>query len=79
MDATVTMLIIALATFLVTTLVNAFVFGMFLGGMRTEMRLMSDRLAKIEGVFTLVPRGMKDVGTSLSMGVVCLDWLDNSL
>jgi hypothetical protein len=58
MDATVTMLIIALATFLVTTLVNAFVFGMFLGGMRTEMRLMSDRLAKIEGVFTLVPRGM---------------------
>jgi hypothetical protein len=59
-NSTTVELIIALATFLITTLVNAFVFGMFLGGMRTEMRLMSDRLAKIEGVFTLVPRGTRE-------------------
>jgi hypothetical protein len=50
-------IIIAVSTFFFTTLANAFVLGMFLGGIRAEVRLMSDRLAKLEGVFTLVPRG----------------------
>lgn len=35
---------------------SAVVIGMFFGGLKAEIRIMADRLAKIEGVFTLVPR-----------------------
>lgn len=55
MNQTTIEMIIGVATFFLTSIVNAVVIGMFLGGLKTEVRLMSDRLAKIEGVFTLVP------------------------
>ena len=72
-------LLIGIGTFFFTTLANAFVLGMFLGGLRTEMRLTSDRLAKIEGVFTLVPRRGDDVGKILSLGMVRANCLVYSL
>lgn len=77
MSQTTVTVIIAVCTFFLTCLVNAFVIGMFMGGMRTEMRLMADRLAKIEGMFTLVPRRGEtgEVAKSLSLGLVYLDRL----
>lgn len=51
-------IIIAVVGFFFTCLGNAIVLGIFLGGMKADMRIMSDRLAKIEGMFTLVPRGV---------------------
>lgn len=62
--------LIGVATFVLTLLGNAIVLGMFLGGMRAEMRVTSDRLAKIEGMFTLVPRSQDSVGKTLSLGMV---------
>lgn len=56
MSATGVDILIGASTFFLTTLANAFVLGMFLGGIKAEVRMMSDRLAKLEGVFTLVPR-----------------------
>jgi hypothetical protein len=66
--------IIGVVTFFLTCLGNAIILGIFLGGMRAEMRVNSDRLAKIEGMFTLVPRQIdqKNVGESLSSGLVDL-------
>jgi hypothetical protein len=40
---------------------TAFICGAFMGGLRAEVRLMNDRLAKIEGVFTLVPRAVNQL------------------
>ena len=46
---------------------------MFLGGMKAEMRVTSDRLAKIEGMFTLVPRRQSnEVDQPLSLRLVYL-------
>lgn len=65
--------IIGVATFILTLLGNAIIIGMFLGGMKAEMRVTSDRLAKIEGMFTLVPRSVKDdMGKVLSLRLVRL-------
>jgi hypothetical protein len=66
--------IIGVVTFFLTCLGNALILGIFLGGIKAEMRVTSDRLAKIEGMFTLVPRGdHKNVGAALSLGLVHLD------
>ena len=51
--------IIAAIGFFCTCLGNAIVLGIFLGGMKGKMDIMADRLAKIEGMFTLVPRHME--------------------
>jgi hypothetical protein len=63
--------LIAGGAFIVTCVVNAAILGFFLGGMKSDMRMMSDRLARIEGMFTLVPRGgvKNEIGQSLSVGV----------
>lgn len=55
MTQTTVDLIIGFVTFFITSVVNAVLVGFFMGGLRAEVRLMADRLAKIEGVFTLVP------------------------
>lgn len=52
-------LVIGGVTFFVTAIVNAVIIGMFVGGIRAEVRTISDRLARLEGVFTLVPRSIK--------------------
>jgi hypothetical protein len=63
--------IISCAGFFFTCLGNAIILGFYLGGMKSDMRIMGDRLAKIEGMFTLVPRREnKDVGEALSLGLV---------
>lgn len=72
MNQTAVELLIGMITFFVTSLANVFVLGMFLGGIKVEMRLMADRLAKIEGAFTMVPRGLKNVGEDLSVLLVCV-------
>lgn len=54
-------LIIGAATFFLTSIANALVLGIWLGGLKAEVRMMADRLAKIEGVFTLVPNIPKDL------------------
>ena len=70
MNAQVTEIIIAVATFFFTTIANAIIIGMFFGSMRTEMRSMSLRLATIEGMFRLVPRSISELDKSLSLGMV---------
>jgi hypothetical protein len=47
---------IGAVTVFLSAVSTAVIVGMFMGGLRAEVRLMSDRLAKIEGMFTLVPR-----------------------
>jgi hypothetical protein len=54
--AVITPLIIGAITIFMSSISTAIIVGMFVGGLRSEVRLMSDRLAKIEGLFTLVPR-----------------------
>lgn len=49
-------LVIGGITIFMSSVSTAIIVGMFVGGLRSEVRLMSDRLAKIEGLFTLVPR-----------------------
>jgi hypothetical protein len=72
--------IIGVATFFLTCLGNALILGLFLGGIKAEMRLNSDRLAKIEGMFTLVPRrGDNQDGQVLPLGMVCLGSVVSSL
>lgn len=65
--------VIGVATFFLTCLGNALILGFYLGGIRAEMRVNSDRLAKIEGMFTLVPRSVKDdMGKALPVRMVCM-------
>ena len=64
--------VIAIAGFFFTCLGNAIILGMFLGGMKAEMRVTSDRLAKIEGMFTLVPRSVENVGKAIPLCMVYL-------
>jgi hypothetical protein len=66
MSPEVISVIISCAGFFLTCLGNAIIIGMFLGGMKAEMRVTSDRLAKIEGMFTLVPRSVENVGKTIS-------------
>lgn len=56
MTQTALTLIITLAGVLVSLLVSVFVAGSRWGQVNTEMRYMNDRLAKIEGMFTLTPK-----------------------
>jgi len=55
-------LAIGCATVFLSCIGSAVVIGMFFGGLKAEMRITSDRLAKIEGMFTLVPRQRNDPG-----------------
>jgi hypothetical protein len=72
--------LISVVGFFFTCLGNAIILGIFLGGMKADMRIMGDRLAKIEGMFTLVPRReQKDVDQVLSIRLVFLDWVVPSL
>lgn len=48
--------IISAATFLSSVGASMFVAGQRWGEVRSEMRYMNDRLAKIEGMFTLTPK-----------------------
>lgn len=69
-------IIIAVVGFFFTCLGNAIILGMFLGGFKGDMANIKERLAKIEGMFTLVPRRARnDVGEILSLGVDSMDWL----
>lgn len=45
--------IVALAGVIVSMLCSAFVAGISVGQMKSDMRSIADRLAKIEGMFTL--------------------------
>lgn len=49
-------LAIGCGTIFLSCIGSAVIIGIFVGGLKTEMRITSDRLAKIEGMFTLVPR-----------------------
>lgn len=49
-------LAIGCGTVFLSCIGSAVVIGMFFGGLKAEVRIMADRLAKIEGMFTLVPR-----------------------
>jgi hypothetical protein len=70
MNSDVIAAIIGVATFFLTCLGNAIILGFFLGGLRAEVRMVGDRLAKIEGMFTLVPRRVDSDGKTLSVGMV---------
>ena len=56
MSQTALTVIITLAGTLVSLLISVFVAGSRWGQVNTEMRYMNDRLAKIEGMFTLTPK-----------------------
>jgi len=46
-------LIIGGVTIVVSVITSAFISGMHWGEIRADVKMMSDRLAKIEGMFTL--------------------------
>lgn len=46
-------IIISLAGVLLSVLASVFVAGMHTGQLRADVRMIADRLAKIEGMFTL--------------------------
>lgn len=56
MTQTALTIVITLGGVLVSVLVSVFVAGTKWGSVNTEMRYMNDRLAKIEGMFTLTPK-----------------------
>lgn len=49
-------LAIGCATVFLSCVGSAVVIGAFFGSLKSEVRIMADRLAKIEGLFTMVPR-----------------------
>lgn len=51
---------LAAATFLCSVGASMFIAGTRWGQVNSEMRAMNDRLAKIEGMFTLRPKDMQD-------------------
>lgn len=57
MSQTALDIIISLSGVIVSVVTAAFLSGMRWGEVRSEMRYMNDRLAKIEGMFTLTPKG----------------------
>jgi hypothetical protein len=48
-------LIIGCVTFFITSLTNAVIIGIFVGGVKSDLRNLSERFARIEGAFQLVP------------------------
>lgn len=48
-------LIVACVTFFMTVTVNAVIVGVFMGGIRGDVKAIRDRLARLEGAFTIVP------------------------
>lgn len=56
MSDAATTLLVGAATILLSVLGSAIVIGIFLGSLKSDMRGMNDRLAKIEGMFTLTLR-----------------------
>lgn len=58
-----TEIIIAIATFVCSVGASMFVAGTRWGQINTEMRTMNDRLAKIEGMFTLTPKDFPGHGS----------------
>ena len=58
--------IIAVVTFLLSVSASMFISGMRYGEMRADMRTMADRLAKIEGMFTLTLKQQEHDGRSHS-------------
>lgn len=53
MSALALEVIVALAGVIFSMLGSAFVAGMWTGQLKADVRLIADRLAKIEGMFTL--------------------------
>jgi len=51
-------ILISAATFIASIGASMFIAGQRWGEVRSEMRYMNDRLAKIEGMFTLTPKDM---------------------
>lgn len=56
MSQTAMTIVIATVGVLLSVLSSSFLSGMRWGEVRSEMRYMNDRLAKIEGMFTLTPK-----------------------
>jgi hypothetical protein len=54
-------ILIAVATFIASVGSSMFIAGQRWGEVRTEMRYTNDRLAKIEGMFTLTPKDVRDI------------------
>jgi hypothetical protein len=48
-------LIIGCITFFLTSIVNAVIIGIFVGGVKGDIKNISERLARIEGAFQMVP------------------------
>lgn len=72
--------ITAVAGFFFTCLGNALILGLFLGGMKGDMGAVKERLARIEGMFTLVPRrDANEVANPVPVGMVRLDSLVSAL
>ncbi len=53
MNPVATEIIIGLVGVIISMLCSAFVAGISVGQMKSDMRSIADRLAKIEGMFTL--------------------------
>lgn len=53
MSPLVAEIIVGIATVFISVGASAFISGMHWGELRTDVRTMSDRLAKIEGMFVL--------------------------
>jgi hypothetical protein len=53
-------ILIGVATFMISTGASMFIAGARWGTMNTEVRAINDRLAKIEGMFTLRLKGTVD-------------------
>ena len=49
-------LIIGCVTFFFTSIVNAVIIGIFVGGVKGDIKNISERLARIEGAFQVVPK-----------------------
>jgi hypothetical protein len=58
MSEVAVMALIGGATFVCSVGSSMFIAGTRWGEVRGEMRYMNDRLAKIEGMFTLTPKGI---------------------
>jgi hypothetical protein len=53
LDPVVIEVLVSVATFIASVGVSAFISGMHWGRLTNQLQVMSDRLAKIEGMFTL--------------------------
>ena len=64
MTQTALTVIITASGIVISTLVSVFIAGTRWGEVRSEMRYMNDRLAKIEGMFTLTPKEVERMNKS---------------